>query len=104
MSESGGDSPVWAPDGKHLYHSSGDAVLRATLEMTPTPRLVTRDTVFRQIGAFEFPGQSGRQYDVTPDGSNVLVLRQASSGRRLVVSPHWIVEFRQRVAEAGKKR
>jgi hypothetical protein len=43
-------------------------------------------------------------YAVSRDGKRVLAILSDSDDFQLVVSPNWITEFRQRVAESGGKR
>ena len=36
VSTSGGDSPLWSPDGRELFYRSGDAVMAVSVETEPT--------------------------------------------------------------------
>ena len=36
VSTSGGNSPLWSPDGRELFYRSGDAVMAVPVETEPT--------------------------------------------------------------------
>ncbi len=103
VTDAGGGSPVWAADGKGLYYHAGANIMQARLEFTPAPRVVTRDVVFRNVNDYEQPDLGFAAFDITADGSKAVVVKPSSSTFQLVASPNWLVEFRQRMAEATKK-
>jgi serine/threonine-protein kinase len=98
ISAGGGTAPTWSGDGSRVYYRSGDAVLAARLETAGVPRVVSRDTVFRNAlsGQSVFSG-----FEVTPDG-RLLTAGTVSSNYQLVVVPNWITEFRARMAAAKR--
>jgi Tol biopolymer transport system component len=104
VSDAGGGSPSWSPDGKRLYYNGGGAVVGARLELAPTLQVVARDTIFRGFGELDAAGGAVANFDVAADGSRAVVVRPTSTSSQLVASPNWIVEFRQRMAEANRKK
>ena len=100
VSVAGGAEPSWSPDGQRLYYKSGSALLAARVHLTPTFALLGRDTILRNTS---IAGTSffGANYDVTRDGKRVLAVLAGADDFQLVVSPNWITEFRQRVAESS---
>jgi len=101
VSVGGGSSAVWSPDGTRLYYASGTAIIAARLATTPGMRVVSRDTVFRQVaGAAD--GFGGASFDVSPDGSRIVIARSESTAYPLVVVPNWLTEFRERMAASRK--
>ena len=79
---------------------SGPFLLAARVAFTPTFTLLGRDTILsnaRMAGTNFF----GANYDVTRDGKRVLAVLSGADDFQLVVSPNWITEFRQRVAESS---
>jgi Tol biopolymer transport system component len=102
VSVGGGAGPVWSADGKRLYYVSGTAIIEAKLAVGSTVRVVSRDTAFTPIrgGTVGF-GQAN--YDVTRDGTQLVMPVSQSGGYQLVVVPNWLTEFRQRMAASGKK-
>jgi Tol biopolymer transport system component len=97
VSVGGGGAPVWSADGTRLYYVSGTAIMEARLAMSPGIRIVSRDTAFAHIpngnGNFAEAG-----YDVTRDGSRIVIPYVASTAYPLVIVPNWLTELRQRLA------
>ncbi len=103
VTDAGGGSPVWAADGKSIYYHGSDNIVQARLEFTPSAHVVSRDVAFRNVKDFDEANRGFAGYDITADGSKAVVIRPTSSAFQLVASPNWLVEFRQRMAEATKK-
>jgi eukaryotic-like serine/threonine-protein kinase len=101
VSVGGGASAVWSPDGSRLYYASGTAIIEARLATTPGMRVVSRDTAFRQI-TNTADGFGQATFDVSPDGSRIVIARSESTAYPLVVVPNWLTEFRQRLAASRK--
>jgi len=100
VSVAGGVEPSWSADGRRLYYRSGTSLLSARVAFTPTFTLLGRDTILtdaRMTNTAFF----GANYDVTRDGRRVLAVVAGDDDYQLIVSPNWITEFRQRVAESG---
>ena len=98
VSVSGGSDPVWSADGARLYYRAGDALIVARVALSPSFRLISRDTLLAKVSAITGAFSSG--YDVSRDGSRVLAIEPQANDFQLVVSPNWITEFRRRVAES----
>jgi Tol biopolymer transport system component len=97
VSVGGGDGPVWSADGTRLYFRSGSAMIEARLATTPVLHVVARDTAFGQLRAASAGFYQGN-YDVSRDGSRVLVPLSQSESYQLIVVPNWRTEFRERLA------
>ena len=97
VSVGGGAAPSWSADGTRLYYASGSAIVEARLAAAPDLRVVSRDTAFTRIreAASSF-GQAN--YDVTRDGSRIIIPAPQAESFQLVVVPNWLTEFRQRLA------
>ena len=95
VSAEGAQEMVWPGTGRTIYFRSGNTLLTATVEYTPSFRVVRRDTV----QAMQMPNVSifGANYDVARDG-RIVGLFADRDNFELVVSPNWITEFRQRLA------
>jgi hypothetical protein len=93
--------PVWSADGTRLYYISGSVIVEARLATSPGLRVVSRDTAFANVvnGAADF-GQAN--FDVSRDGSRIVLPSAASASFPLVVVPNWGTELRQRVAARGQ--
>jgi len=91
VSVGGAFGAVWGADASRLYYSSGDAVIEARLATTPTLRVVARDTAFRGV-----PNNDG--YDISRDGSRLLLSALQSTAYPLAVVPGWRAELREKLA------
>jgi eukaryotic-like serine/threonine-protein kinase len=97
VSVGGGAGPVWSADGTRLYYSTGTVIVEARLATTPGLRVLSRDTAFTGVpnglGGF---GQAN--FDVSRDGSRLVVPSVQSAAYPLVVVPNWRTEMRERLA------
>ncbi len=104
--EGGGDFPVWSPDGNTVYYwtpfgGGDDTFLAARLHREPTPRVLSRDSLF--TANYYAPAS-----DLHPDGNQVIAGRigvatqqddPASNPERFIVVTNWFEELRQRMGE-----
>ena len=101
VSVGGGGGPVWSADGTRLYYASGNAIIGARLATNPGLRVVARDTAFTQApNNLGFFGESN--YDVSRDGSRIVIPSASSSAYPLVVVPNWRAELRERMAASRR--
>ena len=101
VSVGGAGAALWASDGASLYYASGSALIQARLAPGPVPRVLSRDTVFAGIrSAAGLYGQAN--FDITRDGSRILIPIAEAGGYQLVVVPNWITEFRERMAASRR--
>jgi Tol biopolymer transport system component len=91
VSVGGAFGGVWGADASRLYYSAGNAVIEARLATSPTLRVVARDTAFRRV-----PNNDG--YDVSRDGSRLLLSALQSTAYPLAVVPGWRAELREKLA------
>jgi Tol biopolymer transport system component len=102
VSVGGAGAPVWSADGTVLYYVSGTAIMAARLATGAVVRVVSRDTAFSQVrrGAVNY---AQANFDVSRDGSRIVIPVSQSETYQLIVVPNWLTEFRQRMAAATKK-
>ena len=101
VSVGGGSGAVWSADGTRLYYASGTAIIAARLATAPGMRVVSRDTAFRQIRN-PVGGFSDANFDVSRDGSRIVIPYSESTAYPLVIVPNWLTELRQRLAASRK--
>ena len=101
VSVGGGVGPAWSADGTRLYYVSGNAIVEARLAAVPVVRVLSRDTAFAQVrnGGTVFRQSN---FDVSRDGSRIVIPVSQSEGYQLIVVPNWLTEFRQRMAGSRK--
>jgi len=102
ISVGGGGGAVWSADSKRLYYAtSGNVIMEARLATTPGLRVLSRDTAFTRatnsLGAF---GQAN--FDVSRDGSRIVLPSTQTTAYPLVVVPNWRTELRERLAANRK--
>jgi serine/threonine-protein kinase len=104
VSAGGGVYPQWAVDGTRLFYEAGTGIVEAKIAISASGVQVTaRDTVLRTIRATR--GPSGAfEMSVARDGTKFLGLLSEREGLQLVVSPNWVVELREKLGAARKKR
>ena len=91
VSVGGAFGSVWSADGTRLYYSTGNAIVEARLATSPGLRVVARDTAFRRV-----PNNAG--FDISRDGSRLLISVLQSTAYPLAVVPGWRAELRERLA------
>lgn len=90
ISNEGGHSPAWAPDGRTLYYVQDRKMIEVTLETSPAVRVLRREALFE--GSYQQYRWS-RQYDLTPDGKRFVMVRNAER-KNLEVVTNWFAEIR----------
>jgi serine/threonine-protein kinase len=103
VSTSGGDIPLWSPDGRELFYLSYDSVMAVSVETRPTLSFGTPKTLFRltYIAGNTYPGMP---WDISPDGKRFLMIKEvgptgkpAEAPRKINIVLNWIDELKQRV-------
>jgi hypothetical protein len=98
VSVGGGGGPVWSADGTRLYYATGSAIVEARLATTPGLRVLSRDTAFTGVPNAGAGGFGQANFDVSRDGSRIVVPSAQPTTYPLVVVPNWRTELRERLA------
>jgi Tol biopolymer transport system component len=102
--EDGSDAPLWSPDGRRLFYVvNTERLVAADLETTPTVHAVSRTTLLD--GGYDF-NVGHASYDITPDGKQLLLLKNVSSDAEVIVAYNWAEQARVRIRAglaAGKR-
>jgi Tol biopolymer transport system component len=108
VSSSGGNSPLWSPDGRELFYRSGDATMAAEVETEPTfkhgnPKILFRGTYFSTTAQKIVL----TPWDIHPNGKKFLMIKPpASAGAastaagpqpKITIVLNWFEELKQRV-------
>jgi serine/threonine-protein kinase len=99
ISVGGGSGPTWSPDGTRLYYASGTAIIEAKLATSAGLRVISRDTAFS--GLLNTVTATAN-YDVTRDGSRLVLPKGGATAFPLIVVPNWRTELRERLATSPR--
>ena len=94
VSNNGGSEPVWARDGRTLYYREGEALVAARVTLAPAFAVQERRTLF--TGPYDLSGPHAN-YDVAPDGRQLLMLRANQGSGQGVLVLNWAAEVRARM-------
>jgi len=98
VSTSGGEDPLWSPDGRELFYRNGDSVMAVAVQTETIFKPGKTDALFK--------GKYDSAWDISPDGKRFLMLKPlASTGapstvagpRKINVVVNWFEELKQRV-------
>jgi serine/threonine-protein kinase len=90
ISNKGGSSPTWSPDGKTLYYLEGFQMIAVALETEPAFRVLGREGLFE--GEY-VQYRWSRQYDIMPDGKRFVMIKNPPRGDIEVIT-NWFEELR----------
>jgi serine/threonine-protein kinase len=100
VSVNGGETPMWARDGHHLFYVKDQQVIVAAVTLSPTFAVLAQQ-VFAE-GDYSFlPGHAS--YDVTLDGKGLLLLKPVGGDSPLIIAQGWRYEVRERLAAKSSK-
>ena len=91
ISENGGDSPLWSPDGKELYYRNGDSVIAVSVQTEPVFKRLKQEVLFQ--GTYvSLSGQDAHTWDISPDGKRFLMMKPsvATEGESTAETPRKI--------------
>ena len=89
LSNNGGHSPTWSPDGKTLYYVDRLKMVAVSVETHPAVRVLGRQVLFEE----EFVQYRwSRQYDITPDGKRFVMIKNPPGGNVEVVT-NWFADL-----------
>ncbi len=104
ISTNGGVFPIWAPDGRELYYSSGREMVAATLVVQGDVMLVDST---RHL--FDLPMRGGdsalRHFDIHPSGEKFLMAvaaGEANEMREIAVRLNWAASLQSRTRETAR--
>jgi hypothetical protein len=105
VSQSGGDAPLWSPDGRELFYFGRDGIMAVPVETEPTfnaekPRLLIK-------GNYVLPSMiEFTPWDIHPIDSRFLMMKpvpsaekstQAPAPSKIIVVINWFEELNKRV-------
>ena len=102
ISTEGGVTPVWSPDGKQLFYGDMRTGRIIAVDINTEPTFSIGKPVALPIERAAIIGNyPGRNFDITPDGKQFIVVMPVASAtdtsRRINVVVNWLEELKQRV-------
>jgi Tol biopolymer transport system component len=86
VSADGGVKPIWSRDGSRIYYWNQRTMMMATLARDTEPRVVSRQALF--------DGDYLQDFDVSSDGSKLLMVQTQPGNTELIVVPDWATELK----------
>ena len=93
ISTGGGEEPVWARDRRHLFYRGHDRFVIVTFATSPSFHVISQHDFMPD--SYLLAVAPHANYDVSPDGRKLLVVKGAP--QRLVVVRDWAAEVRARL-------
>jgi Tol biopolymer transport system component len=72
VTSAGGDCPMWSPDGREIFYDRDHALYAMTIRTSP--RVETGPEIALPIKGFQQTTGRRRQWDITPDGRQFLIV------------------------------
>ena len=101
ISNEGGTRPLWSHDGRTLFYSKDNNLMRVPIQTKPAFSAGTPHPMFQ--GNFY---ASGHYYDIMPDGKQFVFIReteQARAATQINVVLNWVDELKQRFNTGAKR-
>jgi serine/threonine-protein kinase len=103
ISRGGGTRPLWAPDGRQLFYLSPGGPLMAVSVQTDTNFVAGTAEVILEGAYYGSTAPSGRTYDISPDGTRFLMIKEGvasddtSVPTELILVQNWFEELKRLV-------
>jgi len=98
VSTSGGEDPLWSPDGRELFYRNGNSVMAVAVQTEVTFKYGKTEALFQ--------GKYDSTWDISRDGKRFLMLKALTSStagpaaegpRKINIVVNWTEELKQRV-------
>jgi serine/threonine-protein kinase len=112
VSTEGGRTPAWSPDGRELFFVSGSRLMAVSVQTTPAFSAANPATLFEaeaRILDARMLGNTGRAFDVSPDGKRFLMLKDTGAADRtsrpgIIVVQNWFQELDAKARPAASEK
>lgn len=93
VSTTGGEEPMWSPDGRELFYRGPGQLMAAAISRTPELAVTQRTSLFADPYV-RHPGHA--TYDVLPGGEFLMLEPVSGSGAQLFTIINWFEGLRRR--------
>ena len=102
ISTSGGNTPLWSPNGRELYYHIGDTAMAVPVETESTFKAGKPTVLFHGTPNIRSTGVDLTDFtywDISPDGKRFLMVKDATTGtpRKINVVMNWFEELKEKV-------
>jgi serine/threonine-protein kinase len=94
ISDAGGATPIWSPDGRRIYYVTTGKIVGATLQTSPVFTVLRRDSIMSVL-PYNLNTPVHAPFDIAPDGKHFLALRPLRNDNGLVIVHNWKSELRK---------
>jgi serine/threonine-protein kinase len=95
VSSGGGQTPMWSPDGKHIFFVANGRLHDATVSTARSFSVLSTKPLFD--GNYDFTSSIFTNYDVAPDGKHLLLVKPTAARSPIVFVHDWKYELRGRM-------
>ena len=106
VSTSGGNTPLWSPDGNKLFYRSGDEVMAVPVETgtafsSGRPTVLSRGTysysLFADMISWDIDPSTGKRFLMMKEDASTAKAATAEAPRKISIVLNWFEELKQRV-------
>ena len=107
ISVSGGDSPLWSPDGQKLFYRNGDSVMMVRINSSQSPDFIVEKPVrlFQDTyipADLSIGSDDCHPWDLNPNDQRFLMIKEYESGakdtlQRINIVTNWFEELKEPV-------
>jgi len=107
VSTGGGTSPMWARSGTELFFLDAASIMTAVPVVTSPDKFWSGDPK-KLFDARSYVSEGGRPYDVAPDGSRFLLVKDSRSVESSVAAPaillvlNWLEDVRPKLDQGRR--
>ena len=95
VSTAGGREPTWAIDGREVFYRTSEGMVAAEITLEPTPSVGERRVLFNDAAYRR--SVNHREYDVLPDGSGFVMIKQNLGDQDPIIVLNWFEELKAKV-------
>jgi len=105
VSTSGGQQPLWSPDGEELFYRKDSSIIGVAIDLNAGAPVIGQPSATFEVSVGAVGSE--RDYDISPDGQRFVVLKDEFDGKQAELSHlrfvfNWFSELESKVPK-GKR-